>query len=114
MLFRSTGAASAFSWLEPLRPYLIGFTVLVLGFAWYQKLAPRAIGASKEIASDCETDDLSSGKVKKAPFLHSKLFLGIVTVFAIAMTAFPHYASIFYPKPATIITVADADRKSVV
>jgi hypothetical protein len=35
------GAASTFSWVEPFRPYLIGLTVLLLGFVWYQKLKPQ-------------------------------------------------------------------------
>ena len=34
------GVASTFSWLEPLRPYLVALTVGVLGFAWYQQLRP--------------------------------------------------------------------------
>ena len=37
----TSGLASTFSWLEPYRPYLIGLTILVLGFAWYQKLKDR-------------------------------------------------------------------------
>lgn len=37
----TSGIASTFSWLEPFRPYLIGFTILVLGFAWYQKLKQK-------------------------------------------------------------------------
>ena len=32
----TSGIASTFSWIEPFRPYLIGLTILVLGFAWYQ------------------------------------------------------------------------------
>ena len=36
----TSGLASTFSWLEPFRPYFIGLTILVLGFAWYQKLKP--------------------------------------------------------------------------
>lgn len=91
----TSGIASTFSWLEPFRPYLIGFTVLVLVFAWYQKLKPQ-----KEIDCDCETD--------KAPsFLQSKLFLGIVTLFAIVMTAFPYYSSSFYPKSKKEKVVVD-------
>lgn len=82
----ASGIASTFTWLEPLRPYLIGVTVLVLGFAWYQKLKPE-----KEIECDCETD-------KKPKFIQSKTFLGFVTGFAILMLAFPYYGSIFYPK----------------
>lgn len=91
----TSGIASTFSWLEPFRPYLIGFTILVLGFAWYQKLKPK-----KEIDCDCETDE-------KPSFLQSKLFLGIVTVFAIVMTAFPYYSSVFYPKNEKEIIVVD-------
>jgi len=29
----ASGIASSFTWMEPFRPYLIGITVLVLGFA---------------------------------------------------------------------------------
>ena len=83
----TSGMASSFSWMEPFRPYLIGFTILVLGFAWYQKLKPRT---AKEIQCDCEEDE-------KKPFMQTKLFLGIVTVFAVLMLAFPYYSSIIYP-----------------
>lgn len=93
----TSGIASTFSWLEPFRPYLIGFTILVLVFAWYQKLKPQ-----KEIDCDCETDE-------KPSFLQSKLFLGIVTIFAIVMTAFPYYSSVFYPKPQKKVIVADKE-----
>ena len=37
----TSGLASSFSWLEPARPYFIGLTILVLGFAWYQMLKPK-------------------------------------------------------------------------
>jgi copper chaperone CopZ len=81
----SSGIAASFSWLEPFRPYLIGLTVLVLGFAWYQKLKPK-----KEVECDCEE--------KKPKFMQTRLFLGIVTGFALVMLVFPFYADIFYPK----------------
>jgi len=82
----TSGIASTFSWTEPFRPYLIGITILVLAFAWYQKLKPRT---KEEITCDCEEDE-------KTPFLQSKMFLIIVTLFAIIMTAFPYYSSVFY------------------
>ena len=91
----TSGIASTFSWLEPFRPYLIGLTILVLGFAWYQKLKPQ-----KEIDCECETDE-------KPKFIQSKKFLGIVTVFAIIMLAFPYYSSIFYPNIEKQIIVVD-------
>lgn len=81
------GMASSFSWLEPFRPYLLGFTVLVFGIAWYQKLKPR----DKAIECDCEED--------KPSFWQSKIFLAIVTIIAGILLTFPYYAHIFYPKP---------------
>jgi mercuric ion transport protein len=91
----TSGIASTFSWIEPFRPYLIGLTILVLGFAWYQNLKPQ-----KEIDCDCETDE-------KPKFIQSKMFLGIVTVFTIVMLAFPYYSGIFYPNTEKQIIVVD-------
>jgi len=91
----TSGIASTFSWIEPFRPYLIGLTVLVLGFAWYQKLKPQ-----KEIDCECETD-------VKPKFLQTRTFLGIVTVFALIMMAFPYYSGIFYPNTEKQIIVVD-------
>lgn len=75
------GIAATFSFLEPFRPWMIGLTVLFLGFAWYQQLKPK-----KEIDCECEDDP---------SFFKSKRFLGIVTVFVGLLVAFPHYANIF-------------------
>ena len=86
LLAGTSGLASTFSWLDPLRPYLIGLTVLVLGFAWYQKIKPQ-----KQVDCNCN-------KQEKPPFIQTKKFLGIVTVFAVVMLAFPTYAHIFFPK----------------
>jgi mercuric ion transport protein len=93
LLAGTSGLASTFSWLDPLRPYLFGLTVLVLGFAWYQKLKPQ-----KQVDCNCDTTDLPAGKAGKTPFIQTKKFLGIVTVFAGLMLAFPTYAHIFFPK----------------
>ncbi|HZJ36716.1 MAG TPA: mercuric transport protein MerTP [Gillisia sp.] len=92
------GAASTFSWMEPIRPYLIGITILVLAFAWYQKLKPRT---AEEIQCDCEEDD-------KKPFMQTKIFLGIVTVFAALMMTFPYYGDIFYPKADKQVVVVSS------
>jgi len=82
----ATGIASTFSWMEPYRPYLIGLTFAVLAFAWYQKLKPK----KADIDCACEED--------KPSFWQGKTFLGIVTVLAVALMAFPKYSHIFYPK----------------
>jgi copper chaperone CopZ len=91
----TSGIASTFSWIEPFRPYLIGLTILVLAFAWYQKLKPQ-----KEIDCECETDE-------KPKFIQSRKFLGIVTAFVIVMLAFPYYSGVFYPNTAKQIIVVD-------
>ncbi len=94
----AAGVASSFSWLEPLRPYFVGITVLVLGFAWYQKLKPRT---AKEIECACEEDE-------KIPFMQTKLFLGIVTVFAALMLTLPYYSSVFYPDNKKEVVIVNA------
>lgn len=75
------GIAATFSFLEPFRPFMIGLTVLFLGFAWYQKLKPK-----KEISCECEDDP---------SFFKSKSFLGIITVVVGLLVAFPNYSDIF-------------------
>lgn len=91
----TSGIASTFSWIEPFRPYLLGLTFLVLGFAWYQKLNPK-----RKIDCGCETED-------KPKFLQTKKFLGIVTVLAVVMMASPYYSGIFYHNTAKQILVVD-------
>ena len=82
----TSGLASTFYWLEPFRPYFIGLTILVLAFAWYQKLKPQ-----KKIDCNCETTE-------KSNFMKTKSFLGIITVMAALLLSFPLYAHIFFPK----------------
>ena len=89
----SSGLASTFSWLEPFRPYFIGMTVLVLGFAWYQKLKPQ-----QKIDCNCET-------TQKPNFMQTKSFLGIITVMTVLLLSFPSYAHIFFPKTESKVTV---------
>ncbi|MFT7298565.1 MAG: mercuric ion transport protein [Sphingobacteriales bacterium] len=97
----ASGAAASFSWVEPFRPYLIGLTILVLGFAWYQKLKPKS-------DVDCECDP-----PEKEKFIQSKLFLGLVSVFAIVMLAFPHYSEVFYPSTKkNVVILSESDLKT--
>lgn len=91
----SSGLASTFSWIEPFRPYLIGLTIFIIGFAWYQKLKPN-----KRVDCECDEDE-------KPKFIQSKSFLGIVSVFAIMMMAFPFYSELFYPEVKGEIISAD-------
>jgi copper chaperone CopZ len=95
LLAGTSGLASTFSWLEPFRRYFIGLTILVLGFAWYQKLKLK-----KEIDCNCDTEI-------KPKFIQSKKFLGISTAFAIIMLAFPYYSDVFHPKIEKRITIGE-------
>lgn len=101
LLAGSTGIAATFSWVEPFRPWLIGFTVVVLAFAWYQKLRPRT---PEEIECACDDDEQPS-------FWQSKKFLGLITVFATVMLAFPYYANAFYPE-SNLSTVEDTNQQT--
>ena len=77
VLAGSSTLASSFSWLAPYHNYLVWFTVLILLYAWYDKLKP-----SKEIDCDCN---------EKTGFFSSKRFLAIVTVFSVVMLSFPQW-----------------------
>ena len=83
----ASGLASSFSWIEPYRPHLIGLTIAIFVFAWYQKLKPQ-----KQVDCACEADN-------KKSFWQSKLFLALITFVAGLLIAFPYYSKIFYPKP---------------
>ncbi|HWI90128.1 MAG TPA: mercuric transport protein MerTP [Flavisolibacter sp.] len=97
----TSGLASSFSWIEPFRPFLVGLTVVVFAFAWYQKLKGQ-----KQTDCNCETNN-------KKSFLHSSAFLGIVTVVAGLLIAFPYYEAAFYPKnkQTQVVISTNADIK---
>lgn len=100
----AAGLASAFSWMEPFRPWLIALTIGVLGFAWYQKLKPRRV---EDVQCACE-------KGEKKTFLQTRAFLALVTVFASAMLAFPYYGGLFYPAHVAQTVSASADQVETV
>jgi len=101
-LVAGSGAiASSFSWIAPARPYMIGLTVALLGFAWYQKLK------KPQVIDDCGCD-------KKPLFFQSRMFLLSVTLFAALVMAFPFYAKAFFPKKEkTSVTVEKSNIQTV-
>lgn len=101
LLAGTSGLASTFSWIEPFRPYLIGLTILVLGFAWYQKLKPL------------KTDNCNCEPSTKEKFIDSKKFLGLISIFALTMLAFPYFSKAFYPTTETQQTKATVDKSSI-
>lgn len=96
VLAGSTGLASSFSWMEPFRPYLIALTVIVLAYAWWDKLKPK----KADIECACDADE--EGKVS---FWYSKTFLFVVTLFSAVMLSFPYWGDtlIRSDSPKTIV-----------
>ena len=92
------GIASTFSWLDPLRPYLIGFTIIVLGYAFYNVYKPK-----KEDDLECACEDDASPAKKN--FLNSKAFLWVVAGISVLMFAFTSYSHIFFPDTKNNIVV---------
>ncbi len=86
VLAGSSSLASSFAWLAPYHNYLVIFTVLILLYAWYDKLKLR-----KDIACDCD----SKG------FFSSKKFLFIVSVFTIVMLSFPQWGNKIFTSAPT-------------
>jgi mercuric ion transport protein len=81
-LFGTVGSAvSMFSWVEPLRPYLLAATALVLGIAFYRAYKP----VTKD---DC-------GCTEKKTGMQSKTFLWIITILSIGLSTFPYYMPYF-------------------
>lgn len=89
-----SGIASTFSFLEPLRPYFIAFTAIILGYAFYNAYKPK----KTEIDCACETEV----KVNKKKIINSKSFLWIVTVIAAILISFPYYSKVFFPDSQNI------------
>lgn len=86
VLFGSVGSVvSMFSWVEPLRPYLLGATAMVLGIAFYQAYKPT-------VKDNCECEEKKTG-------IQSKTFLWIVALLSVALSTFPYYAPYFQKTP---------------
>lgn len=73
----------------------MGVTILVIGLAWYQKLKHN------------NQNDCNCKTAEKTNITQSKMFLGLMTVFAVIMLAFPYFSNIFYPKTEKQIIIID-------
>jgi len=74
------GSAAFAAQLEPLRPWLLGFTALLLGFAFYRAYRPEV----------CAPGGSCAVPVSRR---RNRMILWIVAVITVALTAFPYYAS---------------------
>ncbi len=90
-LLGTTGSAlSMFSWIAPLRPYLLAATAIVLLIAFYRAYKP----VKKD---DC-------GCAEKKTGMQSKTFLWIVAIISIGLSALPYYiTNVEKQKPKTAI-----------
>jgi len=105
-----SGIASTFSFLDPLRPYFIGFTAIVLGYAFYNAYKPK-----KETEIECAC--LPAGALaeagetepeRKKSFINSKAFLWLVTLIAVVLISFPYYSQfLFLNSQNTVVANAD-------
>lgn len=93
------GVAGSLSWMEPLRPYLIGIAIIAIGYAWYNYYR-------RQKSEDCCAVDA------KPKWYQSKGFLVGITIFAAVSITFPYYSHIFYPanenKEVVIVDASDS------
>lgn len=93
----SSSLMSAVSWLEPFRPYFIGGTFLMLGFAWYS-----SIMVVKKDDCGCEPE--------KRSFVQSKKFLSVVTIVSLLLMSFPSFSRFFIPPNENGASIVSQER----
>jgi copper chaperone CopZ len=96
------GIATTFSFLEPLRPYFIGLTVIVLAYAFYNAYKPK-----KNTDIECACEDETSGK--KVRFINSKKFLWIITAVSALLITFPYYSKVLFPSGKENVVIVQSD-----
>ena len=96
------GSVSMLSWMDPYRPYLIGFAVIAIGYAWYNYLKLKNTDDC-----DCEIDE-------KPKWYQTKGFLISITIFAAFSISFPYYAHIFYPdNKKEVVIISESDIQTI-
>ncbi|GAB4251426.1 MAG: hypothetical protein Kow0079_05390 [Vicingaceae bacterium] len=93
-----SGAAGSLSWVEPFRPYLIGFAIIAIGYAWYNYLKPKK-------ADDCGCS------IEKPKWYQTKTFLILITIFAAISISFPYYSHLFFKNKNSVITTTNNDHQ---
>ena len=99
VLAGSSSLASSFSWMEPYHNYLLALTVIILMYAWWDKLKPKTADI------DCACDE-------KTGFFSSKIFLAIVTLFSIVMLTFPQWGYAYFETEEACTTCVSEPVKS--
>jgi len=97
----SSSLMSNVSWLESFRPFFIGGTFLLLGFAWYKN-----IRLTKEKEDDC-------GCAPRQSFLQSRKFLAAVTVLSLLLISFPSYSKYFVQYNNSVVAANQDKSKTI-
>lgn len=96
----SSSLVSTVSWLEPFRPFFIGGTILLLGFAWYSSFKPGA-------KDDCGCEP------EKKSFFQSRKFLGAVTVLSLLLLSFPSYSKYLMQDNSSSVVIDQEKTKKI-
>ncbi len=89
------GISSSFSWVEPLRPYLIGLAIFAISYAWFVHF--------KSKKDDCGC------KSEQPKWYQTKVFLLGMTLFAGLSISFPYFSTSFFPENAKISLVKNSE-----
>jgi len=73
------GSAAFSVYFEPFRPFLIGVTVILLGFAFYSAYRPQ---------EECEPGQSCAVPANRR---RQRLLLWIITIVSLVMLTFPYY-----------------------
>lgn len=95
------GFSSSLSWIEPLRPYLIGLAVIAIGYAWYVHLKPKQ-------------EDSCGCSIEKPKWYQTRSFLIGMTIFAALSISFPYYSGYFFPDNAKGAVVENKENMETV
>lgn len=91
------GASSSLSWMEPLRPYLIGLAIIAISYAWYVHLKSKK-------ADDCGCE------IETPKFYQKRSFLIGMTLFAIIAITIPYYSHLLFPDNKKEVVVEDISK----
>tara|TARA_R110002072_G_scaffold166080_3_gene319326 strand:+ start:684 stop:1295 length:612 start_codon:yes stop_codon:yes gene_type:complete len=91
------GAAGSLSWMEPLRPYLIGLAIVAIGYAWYNHLKSKS-------EDDCGCE------IEKPKWYQTRSFLVGITLFAAVSISIPYYSHIFFSDNKKEVVISDVSQ----
>ncbi len=89
-IFSGTVAAQV-HWLDSLRPFFLGITIVALGIAWWSALRSKEVRKEGPVC-DCEVNDRSSVRYGVVSAMRNVRVLAVITVIALALGTFPYWS----------------------